>query len=80
MSKDNALTMAREDLWFLNMFNDLPDIYRWRTLATADYISDQLGDQRAFEETLDCWMTKADFPGSCRMALAHVRDTGPKEA
>ena len=77
----NALKMAREDLWFLNMESGIHISWRWRTLATAEYITKALGDSADFENTLGRWFAEGPTYGTaCLVALNHVRDTGPKEA
>lgn len=82
----NALILARSDLWFLLNYNDIPNAYRTRATATAEYITRTLGDEKEFSVILDRWFKEAVDSGNglyvsdSKEALAEVRYLGRRPA
>lgn len=57
----HALKLAREDLWFLMCNVPVPEQFIWRTAATAEFITQNLGDSLDFNKYRDRWLQEGEI-------------------
>lgn len=70
----NALELARSDLMFLMGYNEIPEVYCRRAVATVEYITRTLGDDVEFYPTKQRWIAESEYPEQLRTAFANLND------